>query len=200
MVGPRQVHSVIDGDRIGLHTIADAVRLMEQLVPRGGASGTIDIREAPLDGRLAVRVEETIAFTTAGNGVAALGEGWADPEEWGTWTISKRASLRLSIEPHRGRKLYAKLKYRAFVHALHRDLSLVCRAEGRDIASWRCGTAAPSGIQQLVIPSDLLPEGGAMDLEFRISNPRSPADLGVSPDTRQLGLGIESLRLSTQTA
>jgi hypothetical protein len=36
-----------------------------------------------------------------------------------------------------------------------------------------------------------------LDLEFLISDPRSPAELGLGSDTRQLGLGIESLRLSS---
>jgi glycosyltransferase involved in cell wall biosynthesis len=196
LAGPRRVHSVIDGDRIGLRTIADAVRLMEQMVPR--SDGTIDIRESRLDDRPMMRVEETVAFAVTGNGVAALGEGWADPEDWGTWTVSKRASMRLSVEPHRGRTLYADLRYRAFVHSLHGRLDIVCRARGRDIAAWRCGTDTASGVQRMSIPPDAIREDGTLDLEFHISDPRSPAELGVSSDTRQLGLGIEWLRLTTR--
>ncbi len=199
MVGPRKVLSVIDGERIGLRTIVDAVRLMEQFAPRSEEPDAIDIREARMDDRLVVRGAQQVAFGIAADGLAALGDGWADPEEWGTWTVSKQASLRLSVEPHRGRNLDADLKYRAFIHNLHRQLDIVCRAGGRDIAAWRCGVDAMSGIQRLTIPSDVIADGGALDLEFRISTPRSPAELGISPDTRQLGLGIEWLRLIRNT-
>ncbi len=34
---------------------------------------------------------------------------------------------------------------------------------------------------------------GAITLEFVIPEPRSPAELGLSPDDRQLGIGLTSL-------
>jgi glycosyltransferase involved in cell wall biosynthesis len=197
MIGHRKVHSVIDGDRLGLQTIADAVRLMEQFVPRIDSPGAFDIHRPPPLDRPAVRVGEPVAFGAKGNGRAALGEGWAEPEEWGTWSVSKRASIRLSVEAYRGRRLYAELKYRAFTHD-HDCQDIVCRAGDRDVAAWHCNPRANAGIQRMTIPFDAIREGGALDLEFRISNPRAPAELGISADTRQIGLGIEWLRLTTR--
>jgi glycosyltransferase involved in cell wall biosynthesis len=194
MIGPRCLRSVIDGDNVGLHNIADAIRLMEQFLPRREDFDGIGVRAATLDGRASVRMGEIIKFCVGDNGAAALDDGWGEPEQWGTWSISKRASLRLSIESLPGRTLHAELKYRAFVHTLHRELEIVCRGAGRDIASWRCRFNDTSGIQWLTLPSAAISRNGELDIEFHFSDPRSPAELGISPDTRQLGLGIESLR------
>jgi hypothetical protein len=45
----------------------------------------------------------------------------------------------------------------------------------------------------LTIPADIVPANGTIELEFSISEPRSPAELGASSDVRLLGLGVESL-------
>jgi hypothetical protein len=42
-------------------------------------------------------------------------------------------------------------------------------------------------------PAGIIPADGAIDLEFSVFEPRSPAELGASSDERLLGIGIETL-------
>jgi hypothetical protein len=37
---------------------------------------------------------------------------------------------------------------------------------------------------------------GIVNLEFEMSEPKSPAELGLGQDTRELGIGIEFIRLA----
>lgn len=46
----------------------------------------------------------------------------------------------------------------------------------------------------LIIPQDIAPKG-KISIRFEIDNPQSPKELGVSEDSRKLGLGFKSLRL-----
>lgn len=189
---------MIDGNAAHLGTVVDAIRLMDQLVPHIGEAEAIEIREAHATDRVAVRSGETVTFGMAGDGVSGLRDGWAEPEERGSWSVGKRASLGLSLEADGVVPLNAHLTYRPFVHAKHPQLDIVCRARGREIAAWSCIIAAPAGEQRMTIPSDAIAADGALDLELLISDPRSPAELGLSADARLLGIGLERLRLTSK--
>ncbi len=43
---------------------------------------------------------DTLAFGVGGNGVSAFVLGWGEPEEWGTWSVAKRALLTFAVEPN----------------------------------------------------------------------------------------------------
>ena len=143
-----------------------------------------------------VRAGGTLTFGTSGNGISALVHGWGMPEEWGTWSVAKQASLKFAIGPDQDFPLKADLKYRSFIPHADCTLRVACRTSGMEIDSWACTPAAWSGVQRLTIPADSLGPDGAITLEFVISEPRSPAELGLSPDNRPLGIGIESLHFT----
>jgi hypothetical protein len=192
-VGADCVRFVVDGNAIPLANIADAIRLMKQLMPPAAiAESEIRFRDT---GPAVARRGETLTFGHAGSGSDGLIEGWGEPEAWGTWSIAKRASIHLSVAPVDGRPLHADLQYRTFLHGEHRRLDIVCLVRGKPITAWSCDIEAPAGIQPLTIPAPLLAADGTVELEFSISEPRSPAELGVSSDARLLGLGIETLSL-----
>jgi glycosyltransferase involved in cell wall biosynthesis len=193
VVGADRVRFVIDGDAIPLANIADAIRLMEQLMPPAAIAET-EIRFTDT-GPAVARRGETLTFGQAGSGSDGLIEGWGEPEAWGTWSIAKRATIHLSVAPVDGRPLHADLRYRTFLHGEHRRLDIACLVRGEPITAWSCDIEAPTGIQPLTIPAPLLAADGTVELEFSISEPRSPAELGVSSDARLLGLGIETLSL-----
>jgi len=89
--------------------------------------------------------------------------------------------------------LHADLRYRAFVHRGHPRLDIACRVEGQEVAAWTCTVASPSGTRRLTIPAGVIRADGAVELEFSVFEPRSPAELGASSDERLLGIGIETL-------
>ena len=140
-----------------------------------------------------IRAGTALTFGTSGNGVSALVHGWGRPEKWGTWSVAKQASLKFAPGPDQDFPLEADLNYRSFIPHNDSTLSVVCRTNGMEINSWECTPVAWSGVQRLTIPAGSLGPDGAIKLEFVISEPRSPAALGLSPDSRLLGIGIESL-------
>jgi hypothetical protein len=194
--GQNRIELVVDGDVIGLSNIADAVRLMTQLIPK--VKRTAPIGGEQIDVRTTYRPGETITFGSAGDGASLLHSGWGEPEPWGTWSTASRALLRLPIDRRSPLPICAMLKYRAFVVVGHDSLSITCRILDREVASWRCELHFP-GSQRIAIPSEAI-SAGVIEIEFNISAPRSPAELGISSDTRLLGIGLESLELLPDTA
>lgn len=194
-VASDRVRFVIDGDAVRLAHIADAVRLMTQLVPAWDDIAALEIRAEDGHDRAVVRRGETLTFGSGGNGVRGLFEGWSEPEAWGTWSIGRRASIRLSIQAVDGAPIDAVLQYRPFLHANWPRIAVACGIAGQEIAAWSCSRGATVRAQPLTIPRHLVSTDGAVELELAISDPCSPASLGLSADTRLLGIGIEALRL-----
>ncbi len=64
---------------------------------------------------------------------------------------------------------------------------------GHPVGEWSWTTLKPAR-REMVIPKEFL-AGGKVKLEFRVDHPASPAEFGVGPDTRKLGMFIESLQL-----
>jgi hypothetical protein len=139
-------------------------------------------------------VRETLTFAVDGTGCAALGDGWGEPEGWGTWSVDRRASLRIAVGRKRLFPLEVDLSYRSFVDG-DRTLEIICRAAGKQISSWTCSPIGWRGVQRIAIPPEAVTTEGTVELDFEMSAPKSPAELGLSLDTRQLGIGIESMRL-----
>src|SRR5262249_51996742 len=107
--------------------------------------------------------------------------------------VSKRARIRLSVGKTDKDPLHVDLRYRAFVHRRHPRLDIACSVEGQEVAAWSSTVASPSGTRCLTIPAGIIPADGAIDREFSVFAPRSPAELGASSDERLLGIGIETL-------
>ena len=138
---------------------------------------------------------ERRSFGIGGAGCDALGEGWGEPEAWGTWSIDRRASLHIAVGRGHTRPLEALVSYRSFVEG-QRTLDLTCRVGADRISSWTCGSENWRGVQRIVLPAGTVSAAGTVDLDFEISEPQSPAALGLSSDIRELGLGIESIELT----
>src|ERR1043166_1587020 len=165
---------------------------MTQIIPKVEPTVTIDLIRR--DAWVSYRPGDIITFDRHGNGVSLLENGWGEPERWGTWSVASRALLRLSIEHKDTSPVDAVLDYRAFVVPGHDNVTVTCRIHDRDVITWSCRAENPSGSQQITIPGDAI-SAGTVAMEFLISSPRSPAELGIGSDMRSLGLGIESLQL-----
>jgi hypothetical protein len=126
----------------------------------------------------------------------ALGPGWGEAEEWGTWSIGRRASLRIVVWRDGGLPVDIDLGYRSFVEG-GRALIVTCRAAGQVISSWTCTTAEWRGTRRINVPPAAVTAEGLVNLEFEMSEPKSPAELGLGQDTRKLGIGIEFIRLAS---
>lgn len=184
-----RVYFVVDGNEIGLANVHDAVRLMMQLRPAVG-SKNLDVHT---DTSAAVAISgKMLAFNTKGTGLPALRIGWADPEPWGTWSVAKNASLAFSFEDTPSGAT-AQLDFRANIMPAHSQIEVSCAAKGNIVGRWTCSLNVPVSSATMTIPRDAFEDDGTLLLDFTISEPRSPAELGLSQDTRLLGIGVEKI-------
>ncbi len=131
-----------------------------------------------------------VAFSLAGQDPppGLLGAGWSGPEDWGRWSLGAEARLNLPLPP-------GPPPRRLLLHArgLVPPLSLGLLAGGvalppllleqPDLASY--AVALPP-----------LPAGTTtLELVLRPASWASPAELGLSPDARPLGVGVAALAL-----
>ncbi|MBR0753812.1 glycosyltransferase [Bradyrhizobium jicamae] len=191
VLGRNRVQYNLDGDALGLQSIADAARVVAQLVP---GSEALMLREAR--GQRAVLGADGLDFTRDGQGAAALSEGWSAPEDWGTWSIAKRCTLRVTMRPRPAEPRTLALACRAFVSAQNPELRVSCRVGEGAVQEVSFSTASFAGTRMLTVdPADVSADG-EISITLTLNEPRSPADLGLGADTRPLGIGIERMWLA----
>jgi len=128
-------------------------------------------------------------------------QGWSAPEGWGgTWSDGPAASLFLNLAPHQTAGLNLTLTGHAFVNAQHPVQRVDVLVNGATIGSLRYDDPS-STVRTLSIPGSVLQrvEHGVLTVTLRFPDACAPADLGLSKDSRKLGLGVASLRLTPLT-
>jgi hypothetical protein len=189
MRGAGEVLFVIDGTEAGLSSIADAVRLLSQLVPHcDSIVPSFDVED---EGPPLVSVEP-LGFSKGDTGVRALASGWGEPESWGTWTTDRLSTMRLLL-PKRRRNARLVLRYRTIPLPNDADRILRCESNGRIVGEWRLSGAKAKGELRIELPT--AQPGVPVEVVFINPNSRSPAELGIGRDVRPLGLGVEQIRL-----
>ena len=191
--GPNRVQFLLDGEALGLHSIADAVRVMGQFIPGRGSLNLADLSE---ETGLPVLDQRGLGFAHAGTGVAALVGGWSEPEVWGTWSAAKSCILRVKLDPVPIWPEVIEVACRAFLHDRHPRLRVVCQIGAMALQDWEFSLAAPGGQRSLLLDPTAVGLNGEVTITFTVTDPRSPADLGLNTDVRPLGIGLERMWLA----
>ncbi len=124
-------------------------------------------------------------------------QGWSHPETWGTWTDGAVAELAMRLTPAPSGPL--RLMTRIQSAMTHRqqpiqEMEILANDTVIRHASFRAGDP-PLDINVL-IPATALNHEGMLRLVFRIAHPSSPRALGMSGDSRQLGILVHQIRIS----
>lgn len=131
-----------------------------------------------------------------GNGGMKLqGEGWGSPESWGTWTISKRASLLpIPIHEHaRNKDLIFQVDVIPFIPRPGRNQVVHVFANGTKVASWLFTEANPQRVATALITRQAVGDLENLSLYFDVPNAASPFTSGISNDVRTLGVGFKKI-------
>jgi hypothetical protein len=146
------------------------------------------------------RPGEEIAFGERSDSERFLGQGWSKPEATGVWSDGEKAFLVLKPTPDRPGDVELALAVDAFVTREHRELNVEIYAGGQRLGSrafrHRIGARRLGrGHRRLrvVVPATARDDWGRVVLELRIQDPARPVDLGLSDDSRRLGLQLRSL-------
>lgn len=124
-------------------------------------------------------------------GSFVLAEGWNHPEDWGVWSKGKLATLMIPCNSQQFFKpdeaFHMALKLQPFGQQ-----TLTVRAQ--DTVLWHGALVQGGPDVHFNVPAQNCKDG-ASRIALDISNPTSPQQLGMSPDTRMLGVALRGFEL-----
>lgn len=119
-----------------------------------------------------------------------LVKGFSGAEKWGCWTDGNEAEMKFSWKDKENLKITFKLH--PFLPTSVEEQNVDVFVNGKKIARWHFEHNEPFPNTTLVL---LQKDFDTKDyvITFNIQNPQSPSELGLSNDTRKLGLGFETM-------
>jgi hypothetical protein len=119
-----------------------------------------------------------------------LGGGWSVPENWGVWSLDKRASLTLPLPAQTPKKLI--IDAQAFISGSQTSQDVEILVNGvpqvKATLNKRFGNEIEVPLPASVLTSEML------KVDFLFPTAVSPKSLGIDIDKRPLGIGLEALR------
>ncbi|CAN7212310.1 DUF6311 domain-containing protein [Phenylobacterium sp. LjRoot219] len=117
-----------------------------------------------------------------------LARDWSRPEGWGVWSDGAAPELvfRLPAAPERD------LLLTAVVQPFPEGQGVSVMVGGQPVGRWTL--AGPPAEYQVRIPRALV-SGTQLNVVLKVDRPLAPSAVGPSTDSRQLGVGLQSVRL-----
>jgi len=137
-----------------------------------------------------------IDFSKTGNGRKYLVNGWSSAESWGTWSNGEEARLafRLTSIPHDPLRL--ELNLRGFVTKARPRQRVVVEVNGVAVDTWEMEHPGGTEKRNIRIPKLPKDENQMIEIRFQLPDAVSPAELKISPDPRELAIGVFSGRIT----
>ena len=123
-----------------------------------------------------------------------LWAGWSQPEKWGTWSNGRYAEIYSKLANWSGGTVKLELNTRAFLAQNHPKIHVELLANGLSLGTFSFTMKQNGPKLSAIIPAKILTESqGRLKIGIVISDPASPLALGISQDSRLLGLGVSSI-------
>jgi hypothetical protein len=122
-----------------------------------------------------------------------LENGWSKPELWGRWTDGSTAIVILRVADS-ARDAVIDLSVTPFASSSHHQRVDVL-ANGSRLANWFFDSRQQNEIS-IRVPAPSIRSNGIISLMFWMPDAISPSALGLSADTRQLGIGLSAIRIT----
>ena len=119
-----------------------------------------------------------------------LGGGWSVPENWGVWSLDKKASLTLPLPAQAPTKLI--IDAQAFIGGSQNSQDVEILINGVPQVKVTLNKRFGNEIEVPLSASALNSE--KLKLDFLFPTAVSPKSLGIGIDERPLGIGLEALR------
>jgi hypothetical protein len=124
-----------------------------------------------------------------------LGEGWAQPEEWGVWGVGESHIFRLFPPIPSADHVDLEFDVHAALIGARRAQRIDVFADGQSLDVWEFTPDLNRAVRSLHMPVSADVE--RVTIEFRPHSITTPAELDASnPDTRPLGMALHRFRLS----
>lgn len=148
------------------------------------------------DGVPEIPLGREMDFSPTGGGAPFLGYGWSIPDEGGVWSDDPVALLLMRTPASLGGNAQLRLRADAYLAEARPTQDVAVRVNGAAVADLHFDRDHRE--QEFVIP--LPPEAlrrhpDHLLVSLTMGEDASPAELGMSPDPRHLGLLLKGLRL-----
>ena len=142
---------------------------------------------------------EKIYFNTKGSAEKYCIFGWSKAEPWGTWSDGNLSIVCFDLPEVPKSDLILQIEGMAFLAEKHSSQEIDVYLKDHYLTTLKYTLSNNSGTRSIKIPREFIANKGLLVLiKFKFKNPTSPAELGLSNDSRRLGLGIISIQLKQQ--
>ena len=136
-----------------------------------------------------------ILFGKTGNANSYMGIGWSSCQSNYCWTMGNIAELTLPVEMG-NTDLEFQVRFKPFIDEIKSPQQRIgVSVNGTQLTEWLVSNHEPQN-QSLIIPAELA-QGEALQIRFHFPDAVSPKELGLSIDTRPLGIAMQYLRVDT---
>jgi hypothetical protein len=118
-----------------------------------------------------------------------LGSGWSVPENWGVWSLDKKAAITLPLPAQTPKKLL--IDTQAFIGGTQTSQDVEIWINGVPQAKAALTKRFGNQIEVLIPPSTL--NNDKLKVEFVFPTAVSPKSLGIGIDERPLAIGLEAV-------
>jgi Family of unknown function (DUF6311) len=143
------------------------------------------------------KISQTINFTKENNNSLQYQYGdWSGAEPDGTWTNGPQAHVIMKVDQPIKKNLILKVKGSPFLNEKHLEQKVDILINNHFLTKWvfKNGDKFPP-YYEAFIPNKLINNISTLEITFRIINPVSPINLGLSDDNRLLGLFVKNIQL-----
>ena len=153
-----------------------------------------DVFQITMRGYTLYRVAPPTAWHQGGL-ARVLARGWSEEEPWGVWTVGQRAQLSLPVfagEYPSGARI--ELQLTGFAPLEPQQVTVVTP----EVPPTQLRLGSQPQTVTIEVPSSALSAFKPLTIDFQIPNPVSPRSLGMSQDSRLLGVGLVGVRVTSQ--
>jgi glycosyltransferase involved in cell wall biosynthesis len=130
-----------------------------------------------------------------------FGEGWSEADEgFGTWSDGTRATINFSVKSN-AKALFFSAQVLPFLTRSHPRVGVSLTANSVPVAEWSFDAARPDDREwswrHVQIPEEIT-ASGEIQIVLSIRSPASPEDLGLSIDSRKLGIALRKFSLKPE--
>ena len=154
---------------------------------------TITLTEDFLEKMEPVSSGEKLGFGSSAKGVDYLQAGWSVPEDWGTWSAARSATILLPASPAQVDSVV--IDFSAAVSPLHPVQRVDILVNGSQAFS--ASISERFGTLEFKIPEAAKSDSfKGITMEFRLPDAASPKEMGIGNDERILALGLQAITLT----
>lgn len=141
----------------------------------------------------AIAIDAPVEFAAGAGGARYLAAGWSQPEPDGVWSDGPTAILMFDIGSAPTTTLVFEFALVVFTNRSGKPREVaIDTTRGTPLATW--ALSEPAGDRSVAVPPDAW-TGSQIALRFRFDEPKSPRQLGLSGDPRELSIKLRRLRI-----